>query len=100
MEKAIADTNLAAVLPLGRQHSLLNIINIVLDKLGHLIHMYLPKVLQILLCVNASLSTILEKRDQARKILYLVFFCLFLYSRRLKTGIFAPISCGQGVLTP
>ncbi|KAM4523536.1 small subunit processome component 20 homolog [Fundulus diaphanus] len=66
VEKAIADTNLAAVLPLGRQHSLLNIIHVVLQKLGHLIHMHLPKVLQILLCVNASVCTVLDQRDQLR----------------------------------
>ncbi|XP_038143159.1 small subunit processome component 20 homolog [Cyprinodon tularosa] len=66
VEKAVADTNLAAVLPLGRQHSLLNIIHVVLDKLGHLIQAYLPKVLQILLCVNASVGTILDQRDQLR----------------------------------
>lgn len=64
MEKAIADTDVAAVLPLGRQHSLLNIINVVIQKLGHLINIYLPKVLQILLCVTASVSTILDKRLQ------------------------------------
>ncbi|XP_054911685.1 small subunit processome component 20 homolog [Poeciliopsis prolifica] len=66
VEKAIADTDMAAVLPLGRQHSLLNIINVVLHKLGHLINMYLPKVLQMLLCVTASLSIILDKRQQLR----------------------------------
>ncbi|KAK5849173.1 hypothetical protein PBY51_008835 [Eleginops maclovinus] len=64
--KAIADTDVGAVLPLGRQHSLLNIINVVIQKLGHLIHIYLPKVLQILLCVTASVSTILDKREQLR----------------------------------
>ncbi|XP_041637012.1 small subunit processome component 20 homolog [Cheilinus undulatus] len=66
VERAIADTDLGAVLPLGRQHSLLNIINVVIQKLGHLIHIYLPKVLQILLCVTASVSTILDQRDQLR----------------------------------
>lgn len=66
VEKAIADTDVAAVLPLGRQHSLLNIINVVIQKLGHLINIYLPKVLQILLCVTASVSTILDKRLQLR----------------------------------
>lgn len=50
------------MLPLGRQHSLLNIINVVIHKLGHLIHSYLPKVLQILLCVTATVSTLLDKR--------------------------------------
>uniref|UniRef100_A0A671YNU0 UTP20 small subunit processome component n=1 Tax=Sparus aurata TaxID=8175 RepID=A0A671YNU0_SPAAU len=64
--RAIAETDVSAVLPLGRQHSLLNIINVVIQKLGHLIHIYLPKVLQILLCVTASVSTILDSRDQLR----------------------------------
>uniref|UniRef100_UPI0037E7A1C0 small subunit processome component 20 homolog isoform X2 n=1 Tax=Semicossyphus pulcher TaxID=241346 RepID=UPI0037E7A1C0 len=66
VERAVAETDVAAVLPLGRQHSLLNIINVVIHKLGHLIHVYLPKVLQILLCVTASVSTILDQRDQLR----------------------------------
>ncbi|KAA8580001.1 hypothetical protein FQN60_005536 [Etheostoma spectabile] len=63
--QAVAETDVAAVLPLGRQHSLLNIINVLIQKLGHLIHSYLPKVLQILLCVTASVSTLLDNnRDQ------------------------------------
>ncbi|XP_034382098.1 small subunit processome component 20 homolog isoform X2 [Cyclopterus lumpus] len=66
VEKAIAETDVGAVLPLGRQHSLLNIINVVIQKLGHLIHIYLPKVLQILLCVTASVSVVLNNRDQLR----------------------------------
>ncbi|XP_074482513.1 small subunit processome component 20 homolog isoform X2 [Sebastes fasciatus] len=66
VEKAIAETDVGAILPLGRQHSLLNIINVVIQKLGHLIHSYLPKVLQILLCVTASVSTALDSRDQLR----------------------------------
>ncbi|XP_040003243.1 small subunit processome component 20 homolog isoform X2 [Xiphias gladius] len=66
VERAVAETDVGAVLPLGRQQSLLNIINMVIQKLGHLIHIYLPKVLQILLCVTASVSTILNNRDQLR----------------------------------
>ncbi|XP_041833171.1 small subunit processome component 20 homolog [Melanotaenia boesemani] len=66
VDRAISETDIAAVLPLGRQHSLLNIINVVIQKLGHLIHIYLPKILQILLCVTASVSTILDSRDQLR----------------------------------
>ncbi|KAM9846103.1 small subunit processome component 20 homolog [Aulostomus maculatus] len=66
VERAIAETHVGSVLPLGRQHSLLNIINVVIQKLGHLIHIYLPKVLQVLLCVTASVSTILDSRDQLR----------------------------------
>lgn len=58
--------DLAAVLPLGRQHSLLNIINVLMQKLGHLIPVYLPKVLQILLCIAASASAILDRRNQVR----------------------------------
>ncbi|XP_028278623.1 small subunit processome component 20 homolog [Parambassis ranga] len=66
VDRAVADTDLGAVLPLGRQHSLLNIVTVVIHKLGHLIHIYLPKVLQILLCVTASVSTILDSRGQLR----------------------------------
>ncbi|XP_071357681.1 small subunit processome component 20 homolog isoform X2 [Trachinotus anak] len=66
VERAVAETDVGAILPLGRQHSLLNIINVVIQKLGHLIHIYLPKVLQILLCVTASVSTVLDNRDQLR----------------------------------
>ncbi|KAK2883206.1 small subunit processome component 20 homolog [Channa argus] len=66
VERAVAETDVGAILPLGRQHSLLNIINVVIQKLGHLIHIYLPKVLQILLCVTASVSTMLDKRKQLR----------------------------------
>ncbi|KAM8908719.1 small subunit processome component 20 homolog isoform 2-T2 [Spinachia spinachia] len=66
VEKAMSETDVGAVLPLGRQHSLLNIIHVVIQKLGHLIHLHLPKVLQILLCVTASVSVILERRDQLR----------------------------------
>lgn len=68
VERAVAETDIGAVLPLGRQHSLLNIINVVIHKLGHLIHIYLPKVLQILLCVTASVSTILDNRDQVIRV--------------------------------
>lgn len=68
VERAVAETDLGAVLPLGRQHSLLNVINVVIHKLGHLIHIHLPKVLQILLCVTASVSTVLDSRDQVIRI--------------------------------
>ncbi|CAL1568682.1 unnamed protein product [Knipowitschia caucasica] len=66
VERAVADTDVGAVLPLGRLHSLLNIITVVMDKLGHLIHSDLPKILQILLCVTASVSTLLDCREQLR----------------------------------
>ncbi|KAM9407228.1 small subunit processome component 20 homolog isoform 1-T1 [Salvelinus alpinus] len=66
VDKAIAETDPSAVLPLGRQHSLLNIVTTVISKLGHLIHTHLSKVLQILLCVTASVSTILNQREQLK----------------------------------
>lgn len=67
MQRAVAETDFGAVLPLGRQHSLLNIITVVIHKLGHLIDIYLPKVLQILLCVTASVSKLLDHRDQVTR---------------------------------
>lgn len=71
VQRAVAETDLGAVLPLGRLHSLLNTINVVIQKLGHLIHVYLPKVLQILVCVTASVSTILDQREQVIRIILL-----------------------------
>lgn len=64
VNRAIGETNLSAVLPVGRQHSLLNTIELLINKLGHLIQIYLPKVLQILLCITASVSFILDHREQ------------------------------------
>lgn len=66
VERTVAETNLSAVLPLGRQHSLLNVIDVLIHKLGHLIHIYLPKVLQILLCLTASVSSVLDQREQLK----------------------------------
>lgn len=68
VDKAVAETDAGSILPLGRQHSLLNIINVVIHKLGHLIHNYLPKVLQILLCVTATVSTLLDRRDEVIRV--------------------------------
>lgn len=60
----MAETDSSSVLPLGRQHGMLNIIDVVLHRLGHLIQTYLPKLLQILLCVTASVALLLERREQ------------------------------------
>ncbi|KAK0145461.1 Small subunit processome component 20 [Merluccius polli] len=65
VERAVSQTDVAAVLPLGRQHSLLNVITVVIDKLGHLIQAHLPQVMQIVLCLNASISAILDQREQS-----------------------------------
>uniref|UniRef100_W5LP94 UTP20 small subunit processome component n=1 Tax=Astyanax mexicanus TaxID=7994 RepID=W5LP94_ASTMX len=66
VEKAVAETDLSAVLPLGRQHGLLNVIDVVIKKLGHLIRFYLPKLLQMVLCVTASVSCLLDHREQLK----------------------------------
>lgn len=62
---ASESTEASAVLPLGRQHGLLNMVDVLIHKLGHLVSQHLPKVLQILLCLAALVSTLLEQRDQA-----------------------------------
>ncbi|MBN3303699.1 UTP20 protein, partial [Amia calva] len=64
VQQAMEETDLTGVLPLGRQHGLLNSIEVVIKKLGHLIHQYLPKILQMLLCVTGSVSVILEQREK------------------------------------
>ncbi|XP_072529293.1 small subunit processome component 20 homolog [Salminus brasiliensis] len=66
VERAVVETDGSAVLPLGRQHGLLNVIDVVIKKLGHLIRLYLPKLLQMVLCVTASVSCLLEHREQLK----------------------------------
>ncbi|KAG7264065.1 hypothetical protein CRUP_028585 [Coryphaenoides rupestris] len=66
VERAVGQTDVAAVLPLGRQHSLLNVITVVVDKLGHLVQAHLPRIMQIVLCISASVSAILDRREQLK----------------------------------
>ncbi|XP_031438174.1 small subunit processome component 20 homolog isoform X1 [Clupea harengus] len=66
VKRVIQQTDLGAVLPVGRQHSLLNVMEVLLDKLGHLLDTHLPKLLQILLCVSAGVSRLLEHREQLK----------------------------------
>uniref|UniRef100_A0A2K6K498 UTP20 small subunit processome component n=1 Tax=Rhinopithecus bieti TaxID=61621 RepID=A0A2K6K498_RHIBE len=62
--QAVEDLDLSEVLPLGRQHGILNSLEIVLKNISHLISAYLPKILQILLCMTATVSHILDQREK------------------------------------
>ncbi|XP_053321012.1 small subunit processome component 20 homolog [Spea bombifrons] len=62
--QCIESLDLSRVLPLGRQHSLFNSLEVVLKNLGHLINPYLPEILQILLCMTATVSYALQQREK------------------------------------
>ncbi|XP_037067814.1 small subunit processome component 20 homolog [Peromyscus leucopus] len=62
--RAVEDLDLSKVLPVGRQHGILNSMEVVLKNISHLISEYLPKILQILLCMTATVSHILEQREK------------------------------------
>ncbi|XP_037369681.1 small subunit processome component 20 homolog [Talpa occidentalis] len=62
--EAVEVLDLSRVLPLGRQHGVLNSLEIVLKNISHLISAYLPKILQILLCMTATVSQILDQREK------------------------------------
>ncbi|XP_058164591.1 small subunit processome component 20 homolog isoform X1 [Dasypus novemcinctus] len=62
--QAIEDLDMSKVLPLGRQHGIFNSLEIVLKNISHLLSAYLPKILQILLCMTATVSHILDQRDK------------------------------------
>uniref|UniRef100_A0A8C3DQV7 UTP20 small subunit processome component n=1 Tax=Corvus moneduloides TaxID=1196302 RepID=A0A8C3DQV7_CORMO len=64
--QSMSDLDLAKVLPLGRQHSLFNGLEVVLKNMGHLIQQYLPEILQILLCMTAVVSRILQQREKVQ----------------------------------
>lgn len=67
--QAVEDLDLSKVLPLGRQHGILNSLEIVLKNISHLIGAYLPKILQMLLCMTATASHILDQREKVRELL-------------------------------
>lgn len=69
--QAVQDMDLSQVLPLGRQHSLFNSLEVVLKNLGHLISQNLPEILQILLCMTATVSHILQQREKVKAAAYL-----------------------------
>lgn len=62
--KAVEEADLSKALPLGRQHSLFNSFEAILKNLGNLISQYLPEFLQILLCMVASVSHMLDQREK------------------------------------
>ncbi|NXC50218.1 UTP20 protein, partial [Penelope pileata] len=64
--RSMSEVDLAKVLPLGRQHSLFNGLEVVLKNMGHLISQYLPEILQILLCMTAVVSCILQQREKVQ----------------------------------
>lgn len=64
VQQAVEQVDLSKVLPLGRQHALLNSLEVVLKNLGNLISPYLPEMLQILLCMTATVSQILEQKEK------------------------------------
>ncbi|XP_015276790.1 PREDICTED: small subunit processome component 20 homolog [Gekko japonicus] len=62
--QTVEELNLSRVLPLGRQHSLFSSLDVVLKNMGHLISQYLPEIFQILLCMMATVSHILQQREK------------------------------------
>ncbi|XP_044533441.1 small subunit processome component 20 homolog [Gracilinanus agilis] len=64
--QAVQDLDLSRVIPLGRQHGVFNSLELVLKNIGHLISPYLPEILQILLCMTATVSHILHQREKVQ----------------------------------
>ncbi|KAM3924125.1 small subunit processome component 20 homolog [Leptodactylus fuscus] len=64
VQQSVEQVDLSKVLPLGRQHSIFNSLEVVLKHLGHLISPYLPEILQILLCMTATVSRVLEQKEK------------------------------------
>ncbi|KAG8578425.1 hypothetical protein GDO81_010485 [Engystomops pustulosus] len=62
VQQSVEQLDLSKFLPLGRQHNIYNSLEVALKNLGHLVLSYLPKILQILLCMTASVTQALEQR--------------------------------------
>ncbi|XP_061420704.1 small subunit processome component 20 homolog [Lethenteron reissneri] len=64
--RTVQELELGSVIPLGRQHGILNTVDTLMANVGHLLHGHLSQLLQILLCMVASFSHILDQRDQVQ----------------------------------
>ncbi|KAM8982078.1 small subunit processome component 20 homolog [Sarcophilus harrisii] len=62
--RAVEDLDLSRVIPLGRQHGVFNSLELVLKNIGHLASPYLSEILQILLCMTATVSHALQQREK------------------------------------
>ncbi|XP_068951330.1 small subunit processome component 20 homolog [Petaurus breviceps papuanus] len=64
--QAVEDLDLSRVIPLGRQHGVFNSLELVLRNIGHLVSPYLSEILQILLCMTATVSHALQHREKVQ----------------------------------
>ncbi|XP_020837992.1 LOW QUALITY PROTEIN: small subunit processome component 20 homolog [Phascolarctos cinereus] len=64
--QAVEDLDLSRVIPLGRQHGVFNSLELVLKNIGHLVSPYLSEILQILLCMTATVSHALQQREKVQ----------------------------------
>ncbi|XP_074082789.1 small subunit processome component 20 homolog [Macrotis lagotis] len=64
--QAVEDLDLSRVIPLGRQHGVFNSLDLVLKNIGHLVSPYLSEILQILLCMTATVSHALQQREKVQ----------------------------------
>ncbi|XP_043821455.1 small subunit processome component 20 homolog [Dromiciops gliroides] len=64
--RAVEDLDLSRVIPLGRQHGVFNSLELVLKNIGHLVSPYLAEILQILLCMTATVSHALQQREKVQ----------------------------------
>ncbi|XP_072511808.1 small subunit processome component 20 homolog [Notamacropus eugenii] len=64
--RAVEDLDLSRVIPLGRQHGVFNSLELVLKNIGYLVSPYLSEILQILLCMTATVSHALQQREKVQ----------------------------------
>ncbi|CAH1799075.1 unnamed protein product [Owenia fusiformis] len=60
----LQNDNISKVIPLRRQQSVLGTLEVIFNKLGHLLDSYLPSILRIMLGVAADCTRILERRER------------------------------------
>ena len=96
--QAVEDLDLSKVLPLGRQHGILNSLEIVLKNISHLISAYLPKILQLLLCMTATVSHILDQREKVSKIHFKLWLSSWAHRTSLVAQLVKNLSAIQEIL--
>lgn len=64
VNEVMKGVNLSKVVPVRKQISMLNTVDIVFKKLGHLLESYLPSLLHIVVCILAQCTVILQRREE------------------------------------
>ena len=64
VKEVMSDVDLSCIIPVRKQLSMLNTVNIVFQKLSHVLDSYLPTLFHIIVILLAQCAAILQRREE------------------------------------